>query len=102
MHIGTIGESSVARIRKQYCCGQHLRLPVYNAGGGEKDEGDDITLDKWEDFNSDILIYGNIDQITVRCSDLIHRLYKKFVCSFFLANILVISTISLHDSGSFC
>jgi hypothetical protein len=95
VHIGTIEESSVARIRKQY-----LRLPIYNAGGGEKDEGNDVTLGKWEDFNSDILIYGNFDQITVRCSGLLHRLYKKLVCSFFLANILVIFTISLHDSGN--
>ena len=59
VHIGTIEESSVARIRKQYCWRQHLRLPIYNAGGGEKDEGDDVTLGKWEDFNSDILLYGN-------------------------------------------
>ena len=57
MHIGTIEESSVARIRKQYCCRQHLRLPIYNAEGGEKDEGVDVTLGKWEDFNNDILIY---------------------------------------------
>ena len=63
---------------------------------------DDVTLGKWKDFISDILIYGNFDQITVRCSDLLHRLYKKFVCYFFLANILVILTISLHDSGNSC
>jgi hypothetical protein len=76
VHIGTIEESSVARIRKQY-----LRLPIYNAGGGEKDEGDDVTLGKWEYFKSDILLYGNSDQITVRCSDFIGCTRSLFVLS---------------------